>query len=213
MAMAVHDQEALSQQGNQIARDLPSSDTSSSVSGPHIAAQHIDPQHAQHATARHTTAPEKRGMNADTSHMASTASEACPDGFNSSSSSSVALHSCAQHQQAPLDTQQGASLGESSRRSEQQGSETTSGQHAPQHVQHQQARVPQDSHSSAEATPVAELPQGLISIKAGLAAIRQYLGSVGRYGVNTGALLTPMYGCGELPQAFCRCPFQHLQQA
>ena len=66
--------------------------------------------------------------------------------------------------------------------------------------QHQQPK-----HSKAyDSSAVAELPQGLLSTEAGLAAMRQYLGSVGRYGPNTGALLTHMYGCGELPQAFCR---------
>ena len=33
---------------------------------------------------------------------------------------------------------------------------------------------------------------------------RWYLESLGRYGIDTGPLLTPMYGGGELTQAFCR---------
>lgn len=44
----------------------------------------------------------------------------------------------------------------------------------------------------------------LMSVEDGLKALRQYLSSVGRYGPNSGAFLTPMYGCAELPQAFCR---------
>lgn len=45
----------------------------------------------------------------------------------------------------------------------------------------------------------------LMSVEDGVTALRQYLSSVGRYGPNSGAFLTPMYGCAELPQAFCRC--------
>ena len=37
-----------------------------------------------------------------------------------------------------------------------------------------------------------------------LPLFRMYLESVGRYGIDTGPFLSPMYGCGELPQAFCR---------
>lgn len=33
---------------------------------------------------------------------------------------------------------------------------------------------------------------------------KPYLESVGRYGIDAGPFLTPLYGCGELPQAFCR---------
>ena len=58
----------------------------------------------------------------------------------------------------------------------------------------------QHQHHSAVATAV----EGLLSTEAGVVAMRQYVDSVGRYGPNTGPLLTPMYGCGELPQAFCR---------
>ncbi|KAK9838555.1 hypothetical protein WJX81_007100 [Elliptochloris bilobata] len=38
----------------------------------------------------------------------------------------------------------------------------------------------------------------------GRAALALYLESAGRYGAGTGALLAPMFGAGELPQAFCR---------
>ena len=34
--------------------------------------------------------------------------------------------------------------------------------------------------------------------------MRQQFGSLERYGAGGGAFLTPLYGCGELPQAFCR---------
>lgn len=83
--------------------------------------------------------------------------------------------------------------------------DTRSGASAQQSVsnsgqQHQQSVQSVTSHNSAVATAV----EGLLSTEAGVAATRRYLGSVGRYGPNTGALLTPMYGCGELPQAFCR---------
>lgn len=44
----------------------------------------------------------------------------------------------------------------------------------------------------------------LMTIEEGVKALRQYMSSVGRYGPNSGAILTPMYGCAELPQAFCR---------
>ena len=71
-------------------------------------------------------------------------------------------------------------------------------------TQHQQPGHTRSGHSHEVAPAVVELPEGLLSSEAGLTAMRQYLGSVGRYGPNTGALLTPMYGCGELPQAFCR---------
>ena len=44
----------------------------------------------------------------------------------------------------------------------------------------------------------------VLSVEEGLKALRQYLSSIGRYGTSSGAFLTPMYGCAELPQAFCR---------
>ena len=37
-----------------------------------------------------------------------------------------------------------------------------------------------------------------------LRLLRLFVESVGRYGPDAGPFLTPMYGCGELPQAFCR---------
>jgi Rab proteins geranylgeranyltransferase component A len=37
-----------------------------------------------------------------------------------------------------------------------------------------------------------------------LELFKLYVESVGRYGIDTGPFLTPLYGCGELPQAFCR---------
>ena len=55
-----------------------------------------------------------------------------------------------------------------------------------------------------ESANVARWPGQLMSVKQGMKAMRQYLGSVGRYGPGSGAFLTPMYGCAELPQAFCR---------
>lgn len=41
-----------------------------------------------------------------------------------------------------------------------------------------------------------------LNFKDGITRIRTYLTSIGRYG-NT-AFLFPMYGCGEIPQCFCR---------
>jgi len=38
-----------------------------------------------------------------------------------------------------------------------------------------------------------------------LDCFKLYVESVGRYGIDAGPFLTPLYGCGELPQAFCRC--------
>jgi len=46
---------------------------------------------------------------------------------------------------------------------------------------------------------------GMMTVEQGVQALRQYLSSVGRHGPSSGAFLTPMYGCAELPQAFCRC--------
>lgn len=43
-----------------------------------------------------------------------------------------------------------------------------------------------------------------LSAAEALCLLRLYTQSAGRYGEDTGAFLTPMYGCGELPQAFCR---------
>ena len=38
----------------------------------------------------------------------------------------------------------------------------------------------------------------------GLEALARYLASIGRFGQSVGALLTPVYGNAEFPQAFCR---------
>lgn len=51
---------------------------------------------------------------------------------------------------------------------------------------------------------IDQQPGQLMTIEQGVKALKQYLGSVGRYGPGSGAFLTPMYGCAELPQAFCR---------
>jgi len=42
------------------------------------------------------------------------------------------------------------------------------------------------------------------SVKQGLEMLKTHSLSVGRYGPGTGAYLSPMYGCGEIPQALCR---------
>ena len=67
-------------------------------------------------------------------------------------------------------------------------------------------RIASSASPQSEPQPVAAgvLSDSLMSVKEGLKALRQYLSSVGRYGANSGAFLTPMYGCAELPQAFCR---------
>ncbi|CAL8462001.1 g1532 [Coccomyxa elongata] len=43
-----------------------------------------------------------------------------------------------------------------------------------------------------------------VSAAGGMAALARYMESVGRYGADTAAFLVPLYGGGELPQAFCR---------
>ncbi|GAQ88243.1 rab GDP dissociation inhibito [Klebsormidium nitens] len=43
-----------------------------------------------------------------------------------------------------------------------------------------------------------------VTAREGLRAITAYLHSVGRFGPGVGAFLYPLYGSGELPQAFCR---------
>ncbi|PRW45613.1 rab s geranylgeranyltransferase component A 2 [Chlorella sorokiniana] len=45
--------------------------------------------------------------------------------------------------------------------------------------------------------------QGMTAAE-GLEQLRLFVQSAGRYGPDTGPFLTPLYGCGELPQAFCR---------
>ena len=68
------------------------------------------------------------------------------------------------------------------------------------------SRVASSASPQSESQAVAggTLSDRLMSVEEGLKAMRQYLSSVGRYGPDTGAFLTPMYGCAELPQAFCR---------
>ncbi len=75
------------------------------------------------------------------------------------------------------------------------------------------ASQPAPAASAAEHQPAAEEPaaaaststSGMMTVEQGVQALRQYLSSVGRHGPSSGAFLTPMYGCAELPQAFCRC--------
>eukprot|EP01135_Chromosphaera_perkinsii_P000162 Nk52_evm58s32 gene=Nk52_evmTU58s32 len=44
-----------------------------------------------------------------------------------------------------------------------------------------------------------------VNTKTGIELVQRYLFSVGRFGVvNNAAMLCPMYGSGEIPQAFCR---------
>ena len=73
--------------------------------------------------------------------------------------------------------------------------------------------APAAAAAAAEHQPTAEEPaaaasastSGMMTVEQGVQALRQYLSSVGRHGPSSGAFLTPMYGCAELPQAFCRC--------
>jgi len=63
-------------------------------------------------------------------------------------------------------------------------------------------------HQLAAGEPAAAASasnSGTMTVEQGVQALRQYLSSVGRHGPSSGACLTPMYGCAELPQAFCRC--------
>ncbi|XP_004978445.1 rab escort protein 1 isoform X2 [Setaria italica] len=45
----------------------------------------------------------------------------------------------------------------------------------------------------------------LITTREGIKTIALYLSSIGRFANAEGAFIYPMYGHGELPQAFCRC--------
>ncbi|DBA93573.1 TPA: hypothetical protein ACH3X3_013652 [Trebouxia sp. C0006] len=71
--------------------------------------------------------------------------------------------------------------------------------------------------AAGEHQPAAEVPaaaasapaSGMMTVEQGVQALRQYLSSVGRHGPSSGAFLTPMYGCAELPQAFCRMAAVH----
>lgn len=67
-------------------------------------------------------------------------------------------------------------------------------------------------HQSAAEVPAAASSasiSGVMTVEQGVQALRQYLSSVGRHGPSSGAFLTPMYGCAELPQAFCRVAAVH----
>ena len=62
----------------------------------------------------------------------------------------------------------------------------------------------QHSPGTASTAQQRLLPPECMSAREGLAAMRQQFGSLERYGAGVGAFLAPLYGCGELPQAFCR---------
>ncbi|XP_042412897.1 rab escort protein 1-like isoform X1 [Zingiber officinale] len=51
----------------------------------------------------------------------------------------------------------------------------------------------------------AESPNNLILTKDGIESLALYTNSVSRFSNAVGAFIYPMYGHGELPQAFCRC--------
>ncbi|KAK9134949.1 hypothetical protein Syun_014279 [Stephania yunnanensis] len=51
----------------------------------------------------------------------------------------------------------------------------------------------------------AVLPKNVIKTKRGIESLSLYHSSVGRFANAQGALIYPIYGQGELPQAFCRC--------
>ncbi|KAK9110216.1 hypothetical protein Sjap_018276 [Stephania japonica] len=51
----------------------------------------------------------------------------------------------------------------------------------------------------------AELPKNVVKTKRGIERLALYHSSVGRFVNAQGALIYPIYGQGELPQAFCRC--------
>ena len=75
-------------------------------------------------------------------------------------------------------------------------------QQAQQAQQQQQQPVVAEQALEGASAAAAELPP--LSAAAALRLLRLYTQSSGRYGPGTGPFLTPMYGCGELPQAFCR---------
>ena len=201
VAMADEDQEVLEQQQARSMVDLPSarngSDAQPTGSGQHdvsgIDARQRDAPHLVTAqAARHdaftsnsinSAAEEARQVLHDSTHADSSNStqELLPDVL-------LAQRYTSAEQPTSSESNQAGS-----------GSATEPGLFSSTE-QHRQPKHSQGHDSSV----FSELPQGLLSTEAGLAAMRQYLGSVGRYGPNTGALLTPMYGCGELPQAFCR---------
>ena len=60
------------------------------------------------------------------------------------------------------------------------------------------------SNQAAAASASGRPSQDVLTVEQGVKALRLYLSSVGQYGPSSGAFLTAMYGCAELPQAFCR---------
>ncbi len=62
----------------------------------------------------------------------------------------------------------------------------------------------QHSPGTASSAQPRLQPPECMSAREGLAVLRQQFGSLERYGAGAGAFLAPLYGCGELPQAFCR---------
>ncbi|KAL0034245.1 hypothetical protein WJX77_005229 [Trebouxia sp. C0004] len=73
------------------------------------------------------------------------------------------------------------------------------------------AASPTEHQPAAEelAAAASASTSGMITVEQGVQALRQYLRSVGQHGPSSGAFLTPMYGCAELPQAFCRVAAVH----
>jgi hypothetical protein len=66
------------------------------------------------------------------------------------------------------------------------------------------ALVPEDQEAFAGRKVRRVVDEGAVTAAAGVAAVRLHLQSTGRYGAGHGAFLLPLYGAGELPQAFCR---------
>jgi len=64
--------------------------------------------------------------------------------------------------------------------------------------------VPEDQEAFAGGGVDGGVGEGAVTAAAGVAAVRLHLQSTGRYGAGYGAFLLPLYGAGELPQAFCR---------
>ena len=62
----------------------------------------------------------------------------------------------------------------------------------------------QQSPGTASRAQQRPWPPECMSAQEGLVVMRQQFGSLERYGAGAGAFLAPLYGCGELPQAFCR---------
>lgn len=203
VAMANHDQETLEEQHicSQKQQSSTHSGSNAQASG---TAQHAS-KHAHQSASQHNTAhAAKVGSLSTNGNEAQLPKQAHGGSSHTGSSTTSGQHSTAQDEQASSDSACAASAEAAVDSSQQQSNEASTEQQTPSDAQHQQAMPAQNSYSPAVATAKAELPEGLLSTEAGLRAIRQYLGSLGRHGPNTGALLTPMYGCAELPQAFCR---------